>query len=106
MDQVTVVVFKDNYAARAFRVPLRWLSRVGAGIGFLILLSVLVSLIAVKYYRLAHQGDPGRIGSLEEEIHELRASNETLQAKAKAATDAATAAKISTPAPVVSQSAP
>jgi hypothetical protein len=100
-DQVTVVVFKDNYAARSFKVPLGWFSRIGAGVGLLVLSTALVSLIAVKYYRLAHQGDPGRIGSLEEEIHELKSLNETLAAKSKAATEAlATAAKNVAPVPV------
>src|SRR5687767_11517131 len=53
---------------------------------------VLISLIAIKYYRKAHQGDPGRISSLEEEIQGLRASNETLQTRVRTAQDAATAA--------------
>lgn len=97
-DQVTVVVFKDNYAARSFKVPLGWFSRLGVGLGLLLVTTLLVSLIAAKYYRLAHQGDPGRIGALEEEIHDLKAVNETLAAKAKAATEAlASAAKNVTP---------
>jgi hypothetical protein len=96
-DQVTVVVFKDNYAARSFRVPLGWVSRLGAGFGFLLLSTALITLIAVKYYRLAHRGDPARIGALEEEIHELQATNESLQAKTKAAMEAASAAKTVTP---------
>jgi hypothetical protein len=91
-EDVTVVVFKDNFAARSFKVPLGWVSRLGAGVGLLLLSTALVSLVAVKYYRIAHQGDPARIGSLEEEIHELQTTNETLQAKAKAALDAAAAA--------------
>ncbi|HUP57480.1 MAG TPA: hypothetical protein VM598_08520, partial [Bdellovibrionota bacterium] len=100
---MTVVVFKDNHAARSFRVPLAWISRLGAGMGFLILGSVLISLIALKYYRKAHQGDPGRIGSLEEEIQGLRASNEVLQTRVKSAQDAAAsaaAAKSVTAAPI------
>ena len=105
-DQVTVVVFKDNYAARSFKVPLGWFSRLGAGVGLLFVATLLVTLVAVKYYRLAHQGDPARIGTLEEEIHELKTLNETLAAKSKAANEAlASAAKIVTPIPTATVTA-
>jgi hypothetical protein len=51
-DKVTVLVFKDNYAARTFQVSLSWINRLGILLG-IFLTSTLVSVyLAVKYYRM------------------------------------------------------
>ena len=80
-DELTVIVFKDNYAARTFRVPLSWISRMGSWLGLIAAIALISSVAATKYYRLARIGSPARVNELEEELSGLRASYGTLQAK-------------------------
>ncbi len=56
-DQVTVLVFKDHLAARTFHVPREWISRLGFLTGFLLLFSIVMSVTAVRYYRLANRAE-------------------------------------------------
>jgi hypothetical protein len=52
-DKVTVLVFKEHLAARAFHVPTQWIIKFGVLIGFLFLFSTVMSIFAIHYYRLA-----------------------------------------------------
>lgn len=91
-DELTVVVFKDNLSSRTFRVPLRWISRLGTLVGILAVLAALSSLLATKYYRMARRGSPSRVAELEDELNGLRSSYSALQTKAAEDVKKATAA--------------
>ena len=73
-DKVTVMVFKDNYAARTFQVPLSWISRLGLILGALGLITFYSVFLSVKYYRVSRAADPTRLHDLELEIERLRVS--------------------------------
>jgi hypothetical protein len=98
-EDLTVLVFKDNSAARTFRVPLSWLSKLGLMSGAVGAAAVLGLFLSVKYYIAARHAlktaDPAYVQDLEQEIASLRA------AKAPAQSVEAPA-----PAPVVSAVAP
>jgi len=51
-DEVTVLVFKDNYAARTFQVSLSWINRLGIFLGCLLTLTLVSGFLAIKYYRI------------------------------------------------------
>ncbi|OFZ20894.1 MAG: hypothetical protein A2X94_05140 [Bdellovibrionales bacterium GWB1_55_8] len=71
-DQVTLLVFKDNYAARTFQVPLAWLNR----FGILLLLAGGITVgsvvLAGKYYGISRKADISRVQQLESEIQDLQ----------------------------------
>jgi hypothetical protein len=98
-DKITVLVFKDNYAARTFQIPLRWISRFGALLGVLSLLAVGNSLVALKYYRIAAKTDPTRTQDLEQEISEMRAHIRQLEVRAVDSSSRTPSQPISQPPP-------
>lgn len=71
-DKVTVLVFKDNYAARTFQIPLVWISRLGILLGLIIGLTITSVVIALKYYRIAVASNPARVLDLEQELIDLK----------------------------------
>ncbi|MEO5969283.1 MAG: hypothetical protein ABIQ95_05100 [Bdellovibrionia bacterium] len=52
-DKVTVLVFKDNYAARTFHVSLSWINRLGILLGVFLTLTLISGFLAIKYYRMS-----------------------------------------------------
>jgi hypothetical protein len=50
--KVTVLVFKDNYAARTFQVSLSWINRLGILLGVFLTLTLISGFLAIKYYRI------------------------------------------------------
>lgn len=73
-DHVNLMVFKDNYAARTFKLPLRWLSRLGILVGLLIVITVGSLLLVAKYSIALRQASPERVQELEMELSDLKAS--------------------------------
>lgn len=73
-DKVTVLVFKDNYAARTFQIPLSWISRFGIFLGVFAAVTTVSVFTAAKYYQIAAKTDPSRVQDLEQEITDLRAN--------------------------------
>ena len=71
-ESITVLVFKDNYAARAFDLPIAWVSRFGLLIGVLVGVTFLTASAAFRFYWLARKTDPARVLDLEQEISDLR----------------------------------
>ena len=76
-DKITVIVFKDNFAARSFQVPLKWISKLGFLLGLLILFSAGATFVAVKFYRIAAQSNLSRIQGLEIELSDLKSALKT-----------------------------
>jgi len=81
-DQVTVLVFKDNLSSRTFQVPLKFISGLGLALGAGTLITGVSLFLAVKYYYTARKADPSRVDSLQQEIQELKLSNQELHNKA------------------------
>jgi len=73
-ENVTVLVFKDNYAARTFNIPLCWISRLGWLSGLMVCVIILSTFAAIKYYRIAAMADLNHVQDLEQEIIDLRTS--------------------------------
>jgi hypothetical protein len=71
-ENVTVLVFKDNYASRTFNIPLHWVSRLGILLGLMIGVTTLSTFAAIKYYRVASKADLNHVQDLEQEIIDLR----------------------------------
>lgn len=80
-DKITLLVFKDNYAARTFQIPLSWISRFGLALGAVLALSLVSTFTAFKYYRVAVKTNPIRVQDLEQEINDLRANLKNLESK-------------------------
>jgi len=80
-NEITLLVFKDNFASRTFRVPLTWITQLGAGLVLLAVLTFMSFIIAFKYYRAAHRADPIRMHSLEQELNDLKSSYKALEEK-------------------------
>ena len=73
-DNLTVLIFKDSFATRTFRVPLRWITQIGTGIGILVLISVLSGILAIRFYWSSRMASPARVQELEIELQDLKAS--------------------------------
>lgn len=73
-DQVTLLIFKDHHVARSFQFSLSWLSRLGLLAGSLVVTTLVTTLFAFKYYRLAKQADLSRVHALEQELADLKAA--------------------------------
>jgi hypothetical protein len=76
-EDLTVLVFKDNSAARTFRVPMQWISKLGLIAGAIMAVAVLGIFLTLKSYLAAHQAlrsaDPAYVQDLEQEVTSLRA---------------------------------
>jgi hypothetical protein len=79
--KLTVVVFKDNDAARTFLIPLQWISRLGLILALFSLLALCSMMIGIKYYRLATRSDPLHVQDLEHEVSDLKATLRKLEGK-------------------------
>lgn len=79
-DKVTVLVFKNNYAARTFQIPLRWISQFGILLGLLLGVTTISVFLAGKYYRIAAKTDPSKVQELEQELADLKINIKTLEA--------------------------
>lgn len=73
-DNVTLMVFKDNFAARTFQIPVSWFSRFGIFLGLLIGVAITSVFVAVKYYRIAQHSDLAHLQDLEQELAEAKAN--------------------------------
>jgi hypothetical protein len=71
-DCVTVIVFKDNYAARTFRVPLKWINQLGILSGILVFITLASLVFAIKFYKTVVNMNPERVLELKREIAELK----------------------------------
>ena len=79
-DHVNLVVFKDNYAAKAFDVPLSWINRLGILLGGFFVLSLFLTVFSI---RKSYFGkiSPSAINdqSLLKELNELKIAYSSLQ---------------------------
>lgn len=97
-EQLTILIFKDNYAARTFKVPLKWLSQFGMALGALTLACAASLGLAIRYYAVARlegvksstppglspppvtspteSANASRVAELEQKVRELQASLE------------------------------
>ena len=91
-ESITVLVFKDNYAARTFDLPIAWVSRFGLLIGVLVGVTFLTASAAFRFYWLARKTDPARVLDLEQEISDLREAQRKLPIAAPVQTPLAQAA--------------
>ena len=73
-NRITILVFKDNYAAKTFQIPLKWLSQLGIFLGLLIGTTVVSLFLSLKYYHIASKSNPTHTQELEQEIFELKGS--------------------------------
>ncbi len=80
-NRIHLLVFKDNFVARTFEVPLIWISRSGLILGFIVLALLLALLLTLKYYQASHPVNPTRLHSLEQELADLHAAYQTLATK-------------------------
>lgn len=80
-DQLTVMIFKDNLAARSFQVPLKWISQ----FGFLLTIGLIVTLLSIlgasKFYTASKKSTPAHVIDLESEIKDLQTLNQNLESQ-------------------------
>lgn len=70
-DQVTVLVFKDDFQSRTFQLSHRWIRSFGLITGLSFLLTILSLLAALKYYTLSTKMDASYIQNLQEQVQNL-----------------------------------
>jgi hypothetical protein len=101
-DELTVMVFKDNSAARTFKVSLSWISKLGLVIGVVTAVAVLGVFLSTRFYLTARQasksGDPAYVQALETENSSLKTSLKQAQTQV-AAVPVATQAPVAQTAP-------
>ncbi len=78
-DKLTVLVFKENFAARTFQVPLKWFSHLGVLLGLAILITAGSATLAFRFYRKAASADLSNVESLQAQIASLKRSQSTVQ---------------------------
>ncbi len=91
-DQVTILVFKGNLAARTFQVSLRWISRLGLLATFVSLLALMSLVFATRYYLLVTHTEFPDLEDLENRVldstsllkPEDRKSNDTVSTQPEA----------------------
>lgn len=80
-EKVTLLVFKDNDAARTFHVPLKWVSHFGIALSLLLAFAFGGTYFGIKYYRIAARSNPLHVQELEQEIGDLKANLKNLELK-------------------------
>ncbi|MFL5812985.1 MAG: hypothetical protein ACJ763_05360 [Bdellovibrionia bacterium] len=114
-DQLTVLVFKDNFTARTFKIPLKWINQVGwilAGSFLAVLLCIAIAIKLTvsarthKFNTSYVNSDPqaqNRIQDLENQLKEAQSRIQTLSAASSAQAPQASASSV-TSAPVTENS--
>ena len=94
---LTVQVHHQNLDPRTFKVPIKWIYRTSLLAWFLIAISLTSIFFAVKTYRIKGGNQTAIIQDLEQEVRDLKKTNETLSSTATSASaPLAPSAKIST----------
>jgi hypothetical protein len=101
-NKIKVLVFKDNFAAKTFEVPLSWISKTGILLGIILGTSVLCIFLAFRYYRIATRMDPTRIQDLEQNLADLKSQLKTAEANTKTCPASGVSTGIATPLPAKS----
>ena len=83
-DEITLLVFKGNLAARTFRVPLRWVSHFGILASVLLFASSIGLFWGLRYIYLADRADPQRVQELEDRVRDLTQIKSQLETKLSA----------------------
>ncbi len=96
-DKITILVFKDNNAARTFQISLSSISRFGFILGTLLAITLSSTFIALKYYRIAAASNPIYVQDLEQEIIDLKANLKTIETKSESLSSPII---VSTPTPI------
>lgn len=86
-DRITLLLFKDNHAARTFQVSLSWLSRLGLIAGTLLTITLISFGFALKYYYIASQADLSRVHSLEHQLADLKGTQPSSETKKPTSND-------------------
>ena len=76
---LTVMVFKENFSARTFKIPFRWITRLGALLGIICALAGVSTFFTVKYFLTYKKGDPSQFQNLEQEYHALKSKLTEIQ---------------------------
>lgn len=89
-DRITLLLFKDNHAARSFQISLGWLSRLGLIAGTLLTITLISLGFTLKYYYIASQADLSRVHSLEHQLEDLKAAQSSNENKSTPGNDPTT----------------
>src|SRR5262249_1040595 len=76
---ITVLIFKDNFAARTFQISLRWVSQFGILFTLFTVLAFASIIFATRYYLLASKSNPSHVRDLEQEILDLKSNIKVLE---------------------------
>ena len=82
-EPISVLVFKDNYSARSFSIPIGWFNRFGILLGILVISTLMSTITAGWYFWKTRTLGPGKVQDLEEEVDDLRAKLLAAQNSAK-----------------------
>ena len=78
-DKITLMIFKDNEAARSFQISLKWLTQSMILISFILVGSGISLLAAFQFYRIAVKTDPSHVQDLEEELTAVKLQLKSLE---------------------------
>jgi hypothetical protein len=87
---LTVQVHHQNLDPRTFKVPVKWIYRTSLFAWFLIAISLTSIFFAVKTYRMKGGNQSGTIMDLEQEVRDLKKTNEVLSSTVTSAPAAGT----------------
>lgn len=68
------LVYRDHLSSRGFEIPLPWIYRLGWTFAALILFTLAISFLSLRFYWIAKRSSPLRVHDLEFEVSQLRNS--------------------------------
>ena len=71
-EEVTLLVFKDNFAARTFRIPLKWITRLGTLLILALSFILFSSYFTLQYFLIHKKGSVRQVQELEKELNLLK----------------------------------
>lgn len=80
-DSLNLLIFKDNFAARTFQVPLSWITRFGILIGIGVLVLVISLFFTAKFYRATLKSNPALVIDLERQLEKSQSELKRLRSQ-------------------------
>ncbi len=99
---LTVTLFKDELKSRSFKIPIKMIDRLAFFSGGLVLVTILSTLLTVRFYRVAKMSDPGYAIELERQIATLKETNQKLENLSNTVTSTVTQNSAIISAPIAS----
>jgi len=81
-DSLTLLIFKDNFSSRSFKIPIRWIRRLSIMLAIMVLLTLIsVTFTGQTYFNSERSRQLRKIEAIETELFSVKEDFSSLQAK-------------------------